>query len=154
MPQRALAQFLRHWFWLSPMASSVNQQSRIFPTDPVLIFSGKENSRSFPTIDDDIELDSFTDAAIIEITESKAAKSKIKTEVEHSRSLLALVDDIKLYSFTDFAIHERTDSEATKSKMKTEVKENYPLTNCQLFLLIIQLRQSRKFATNELPICL
>ena len=66
MQQRALTQLLRHWFWLSPMGFSVNQESRTFPTDPVLIFSAKENSRSFPTIDDNIELDSFTDAAIVE----------------------------------------------------------------------------------------
>ena len=46
--------------------------------DPVLIFSFKENSRSFPTIDDDIELDSFTDVAIVETTKSKATKSKLK----------------------------------------------------------------------------
>ena len=68
------------------MGFSVNQESRTFPTDPVLIFSGKENSRSFPTIDDNIELDSFTDVAIDETTESKATKRKIKTEVEHSKS--------------------------------------------------------------------
>ena len=73
------------------MGFSVNQESRTFLTDPVLIFSGKENSRSFPTIDDDIELDSFTDAAIVETTESKATKSKIKTEVEHSGSLYRLL---------------------------------------------------------------
>ena len=78
------------------MIFSVNQKSRTFATDPVLIFSGTENCRSFSTIDDDIELNSFTDAAIVETTESKATKSKIKTEVE----------------------------------------ENYPSTNCRLFLLI------------------
>ena len=73
---------------------------------------GKENSRSFPAVDDGFELDSFTDVDIGETTESKATKSKIKTEVE----------------------------------------ENYPSTNCRLFLLIIQLRQCRKFAINELQI--
>ena len=52
--------------------------------DPVLTSSGKENSRSFPTVDDDIELNSFTDVAIDETTESKATKSKIKTEVEEN----------------------------------------------------------------------
>ena len=56
------------------MVFSVNQQPRTFPT-------GKENSRSFPTVDDDIELDSFTDVPIDETTESKAIKSKIKTEL-------------------------------------------------------------------------
>ena len=99
--------------------------------------TGKENSRSFPTIDDNIELDSFTDVAIDETTESKATKSKIKTEVEHSGSLSALADDVELDSFTDVAIDERTESKATKRKIKTEVEENYPLTNCHLFLLII-----------------
>merc|ERR1711954_121588 len=80
MQQRALTQLLHHWFWLSPMGFSVNQESRTFLTDPVLIFSGKENSRSFPNVDNNIELDSFTDVAIVETTESKATKSKIKTE--------------------------------------------------------------------------
>merc|ERR1711954_230301 len=94
MQQRALIQLLCHWFGLSLMVFSVNQYSRTFPTDPVLIFSGKENSRSFPNIDDYIELDNFTDVAIIETTKSKATKSKIKTEVEHSGSLLALADDV------------------------------------------------------------
>ena len=65
--------------------------------DPVLTFSAKENSRSFPALDNGIELDSFTDVDISETTESKATKIKIKTEVE----------------------------------------ENYPSTNCRLFLLII-----------------
>merc|ERR1711954_606680 len=69
----------------------------VFLTDPVLTFSAKENSRSFPALDDGIELDSFTDVDVGETTESKATKSKIKTEVE----------------------------------------ENYPSTNCRLFLLII-----------------
>ena len=58
-------------------------------------------------------------------------------EAEHSRSLSALDDDIELNSFTDVAINETTESKATKSKIKTEVEENYPSTNCQLFLLII-----------------
>ena len=79
------------------MDFSVNQLSRTFPTDPVLAFSGIENSRSLLTLDDDIELESFTDVVINETTESKATKSKIKTEIE----------------------------------------ENYPSTNCRLFLLII-----------------
>ena len=56
---------------------------------------------------------------------------------EHSRSLLALDDDIELESFIDIAINERTESKARKSKFKTEVEENYLLTNCQFFLLII-----------------
>ena len=103
------------------MGFSVNQESRTFPMDPVLIFSGKENSRSFLTIDNDIELDSFTDAAIVETTESKATKSKIKTEVEHSGSLSALADDVELDSFTDVAVDETTESKAKKSKIKTEL---------------------------------
>ena len=119
------------------MGFSVNQLSRTFPTDPVLIFSCRENSRSFQTVDDDIELDSLTDAAIVETTESKATKSKIKTEVEHSGSLLALADDVELDSFTDVAINETTEPKAKKDKIKTEVEENYLLTDCRLFLLII-----------------
>ena len=63
------------------MAFSVNQQSRTFPTVPLLDFSGKENFGSLLTLDNDIELDSFTDVAINETTESKAKKSKIKTEL-------------------------------------------------------------------------
>ena len=116
-----MTQLLRHWFWLSPMVFSVNQKSRTFPTDPVLIFSGTENSRSFPTIDNNIELDSFTDVAIVETTESKATKSKIKTEVEHSGRLPALADDVELDSFTDVAVDETTESKAKKSKIKTEL---------------------------------
>merc|ERR1712081_125642 len=116
MQQRALTQLLRHWFWLSPMIFSVNQQSRTFPTDPVLIFSGKKNSRSFPTVDDDIELNSFTDVAIVETTESKATKSKVKTEVAHSGRLPALADNVELDSFTDVAVDETTESKAKKSK--------------------------------------
>ena len=134
------------------MCFSVNQQPRTFPTDPVLILSGRENSRSFQTVDDDIELDSFTDVAIVETIESKATKSKIKTEVEHSESLSALADDVELDSFTDVAIDETTESKAKKSKIKTKVEENDLLMDCRLFLLIIQLRQSRKFTTNELQI--
>ena len=133
MPQRALTQFLYHWFWLSPMAFSV----KTFGTDPVLTFSGKENSRSLLTLDNDVELDSFTDVAIDETTESKATKSKIKTEVEHSGSLPALADDVELDSFTDVAVDETTESKAKKSKIKTELEENDLLTDCRLFLLII-----------------
>ena len=103
------------------MCFSVNQQPRTFPTDPVLIFSDRENSRSFQPVDDDIELDSFTDVAIVETTESKAAKSKIKTEVDHSGSLSALADDVELDSFTDVAVDETTESKAKKSKIKTEL---------------------------------
>merc|ERR1712081_89554 len=113
---------------------------RTFPTDPALTFSAKENSRSFPALDDGIDLDSVTDVAIDETTESKATKGKIKTEVEHSRSLTALADDVELYSFTDVAINETTEPKAKKSKIKTEVEENFPSTNCRLFLLIIYLR--------------
>ena len=69
---------------------------------------------------------------------------------ENSRSFLAVDDGFDLDSVTDVDIGETTESKATKSKIKTEVEENYPLTNCRLFLLIIQLRQSRKFAINEL----
>merc|ERR1711954_154750 len=137
MQQRALIQLLCHWFGLSPMVFSVNQKSRTFPMDPVLILSGKENSRSFPTIDDDIELDSFTDVPIDETTESKATKSKIKAEVEHSGSLPALAEDVELNSFTDVSINETTESKAKKSKIKTKVEENDLLTDCRLFLLII-----------------
>ena len=137
---------------LSPMCLSVNQQTRTFPTDPVLTFSAKENSRSFLAVDDGIDLDSVTDVDIGETTESKATKGKIKTEVEHSRSLTALADDVELDSFTDVAINETTEPKAKKSKIKTEVEENFPSTNCRLFLLIIQLRQCRKFAINELQI--
>ena len=46
-------------------------------------------------------------------------------------------DNIELESFTDVAIDERTESKAPKSKSKTEVKDNFPQTNCKLFLLII-----------------
>ena len=134
------------------MCFSVIQQPRTFPTDPVLILSSRENSRSFQTVDDYIELDSFTDVAIVETIESKATKSKIKTEVKHSGSLSALADDVELDSFTDVAINETTEPKAKKSKIKTEVEENYLLTDCRLFLLIIYLRQSRKFTTNELQI--
>ena len=82
---------------------------------------GKENSRSFPAVDDGFELDSFTDVDIGETTESKATKSKIKTEVEHSGSLPALADDVELNSFTDVAVDETTESKAKKSKIKTEL---------------------------------
>ena len=112
------------------MCFSVNQQPRTFPTDPVLILSGRENSRSFQTVDDDIELDSFTDVAIVETTESKATKSKIKTEVEHSGCLPTFDNDIELDSFTDVAIDETTELKAKKSKIKTEVEENNLLTDC------------------------
>ena len=43
-----------------------------------------EHSRSLPALDNNIELDSFTVVAIDETTESKAKKSKIKTEVEEN----------------------------------------------------------------------
>ena len=106
------------------MGFSVNQESRTFPTDPVLTFSAKENSRSFLAVDDSFELDSFTDVDIGETTESKATKSKIKTEVEHSGSLSALADDVELDSFTDVAIVETIESKAKKSKIKTEVERS------------------------------
>ena len=106
---------------LSPMCLSVNQQTRTFPTDPVLTFSAKENSRSFLAVDDGIDLDSVTDVDIGETTESKATKSKIKTEVEPSGSLLALANDVELDCFTDVAVDETTQSKAKKSKIKTEL---------------------------------
>ena len=109
-------------------------------------------SRSLPTLDDDIELNSFTDVAINETTESKATKSKIKTEVEHSGSLPALADDVELDSFTDVAVDETIESKAKKSKIKTELLENDLRMDFLLFLLIIQLRQSRKFTSNKLQI--
>ena len=49
-----------------------------------MTFSAKENSRSFPALDDGIDLDSVTEVDIGETTESKATKSKIKTEVEEN----------------------------------------------------------------------
>merc|ERR1712114_121422 len=119
------------------MGFTVNQLSRTFPTDPVLTVSGKENSISFPNVDDNIELDSFTDVATDETTESKATKSKMKTEVEHYGSLPALADDVELDSFTDVAVDETTESKAKKSKIKTKVEENDLLTDFQLFLLIL-----------------
>ena len=56
---------------------------------PVLTFSGNEHSRSSLALDDDIELESFIDIAINERTESKARKSKFKTEIEEN-SLLTI----------------------------------------------------------------
>ena len=52
-----------------------------------------EHSGSLTAFDNDIELDSFTDAAIDETTESKAKKSKIKTEVEEND----LLTDCRLF---------------------------------------------------------
>ena len=49
-----------------------------------MTFSAKENSTSFPALDDGIDLDSVTEVDIGETTESKATKSKIKTEVEEN----------------------------------------------------------------------
>ena len=40
-----------------------------------------EHSGSLTALADDVELDSFTDVAVDETTESKAKKSKIKTEL-------------------------------------------------------------------------
>ena len=40
-----------------------------------------EHSGSLSALADDVELDSFTDVAVDETTESKAKKSKIKTEL-------------------------------------------------------------------------
>ena len=42
--------------------------------------------------------------------------------------------------FTEVDIDERTEPEVTENKFKTEVEENSPLTNCQVFLMIIWLR--------------
>ena len=44
-------------------------------------------------LDNNIELDSFTDVAINETTESKAKKSKIKTKVEEND----LLTDFRLF---------------------------------------------------------
>ena len=60
--------------WLSHVINSLEHS----PTVPVLTFSGNEHSRSLPAIDNNIELESFTDVAIDERTESKAKKSKFK----------------------------------------------------------------------------
>ena len=54
-----------------------------------------------------IELESFTDVAIDEITESKVTESRFKTEVEEK----VKNDNVKLESFTDVDIDERTESE-------------------------------------------
>ena len=67
---------------------------------------------------------------------SKTTESKLKTEVEEKIQN----DNVKLESFTDVDTDERTESEVTESRFKTEVEENSPLTNCQVFLLIIWLR--------------
>ena len=53
----------------------------------------KEHSRSLPNLDNNIELNSFTDVAIDETTESKAKKSKIKTKVEEND----LLTDFRLF---------------------------------------------------------
>ena len=116
-------------FWLSLLALSFDQHSRASPALVVWClwirwqynFSGNKYSRSSPALDNKIELNSFTDVAIDETTESKATKSKIKTEVEHSGSLSALADDVELDSFTDVAVDETTESKAKKSKIKTEL---------------------------------
>ena len=64
--------------WLSHVTNSL-EHSLIFPD---LTFLGNEHSRSLQALDDNTELDSFTDVASDETTESKAKESKIKTEVE------------------------------------------------------------------------
>ena len=69
----------------------------------------------------------MTDVAFNETTESKATKSKIKTEVEHSRSLLALDNDIEPNSLTDVAINVTTESKATENEIKTEVEHSRSL---------------------------
>ena len=69
------------------MAFSCNQQSRTFPNGFSSDFSGNEHFRSLPGLDNDIELDSFTDVAIDESIESNATKSKLKTEVENEYPL-------------------------------------------------------------------
>ena len=103
------------WFWRHDFLHWLSQV-------PVQSFSGKEHSRRATALVDDIELESFTDVAIDERTDSKATKSKIKKEVEHSGSLSALADNVGLDNFTNVAIDERTDSKATKSKIKTEIE--------------------------------
>ena len=69
--------------WLSHVINSLEHS----PTVPVLTFSGNKDSRTLPALDDDIELESFTDVAVDESTESKATKSKFKTEVEDNYPL-------------------------------------------------------------------
>ena len=54
---------------------------------PALTFSGNEHSRSSLALDDNIELKSFTGDVTDERTESKATKSKFKTEVEDNYPL-------------------------------------------------------------------
>ena len=54
---------------------------------PILTFSGNENSRSSPALDNDIELKSFSDVANDERTESKAIEDDYKTEVEENSPL-------------------------------------------------------------------
>ena len=83
-----------------------------------------------------VELESFTDVDIEERTEPEVTVSKFKIEVEKKVSNV----NVKLKSFNDVDIDERTEPEVTESKFKTEVEENSPLTNCQVFLLIIWLR--------------
>ena len=73
---------------------------------------------------DNIELESFTDAAIDERTESEVSESKFKTEVEEK----VQNNKVELESFTNVDIDERTKSELTKSKFKTE-EENSLLMN-------------------------
>ena len=85
---------------------------------------------------DNIELESFTDVAIDERTESEVSKSKFKANAEEK----VQKDSVKLESFNDVDIDERTESEVPESKFKEEVEENSPLTKCQLFLLVIWLR--------------
>ena len=75
---------------------------------------------------DNIELESFTDVAIDERTESEVSKSKFKTEVEENLQN----DNIELESFTDVDIDGRTEPEVIESKFKTGVEENSPLTSC------------------------
>ena len=83
-----------------------------------------------------VELESFNDVDIDERTEPEVTESEFKTEVEEK----VQNDNVKLESFTDVDIDERTEPEVTESKFKTEVEENFPLTHCQVFLLIIWLR--------------
>ena len=111
------------------MLSHVINSLEHSPTVSVLSFPGNKDSRTLPALDDDIQLESFTDVVIDGTTESKAKKSKIKTKVEHSGSLSAPADNVELDSFTDAAIDETTESKAKKSKIKTKVEENDLLTD-------------------------
>ena len=50
----------------------------------VLTFSGNEHSRSSLALDNNIELESFTDVAIDERKESKAMENNVKSKLEEN----------------------------------------------------------------------